>query len=82
VSVTTLCPGFTESEFLRRAQMKVGPRGLGMMSAESVAEAGCQGCIRGKAIVIPGVMNKLTSFMSRRLPARFTAWIVRRINGR
>ena len=82
VSVTTLCPGFTKSEFHRRAQMKLGPRGLGMMSAESVAQAGYQGCIRGKVIVVPGLMNKATSFVSRRLPAHFTARIVRRINGR
>jgi short-subunit dehydrogenase len=82
VSVTTLCPGFTESEFLRRAQMKLGPHGLGMMSAESVARAGYQGCMKRDAIVVPGVMNKLTSFMSRRMPARFAARVVRRINGR
>jgi short-subunit dehydrogenase len=82
VSVTTLCPGFTESEFLRRADMKLGPRGLSMMSAESVARAGYEGCMTGKAIVVPGVMNKVTSFISRRLPARFTARLVRRINGR
>jgi short-subunit dehydrogenase len=82
VSVTTLCPGFTESEFQRRAQMKLGPRGLGMMSAEAVAAAGYRGCVSGKAIVVPGMMNKVTSFVSRRLPARFTARLVRRINGK
>ena len=82
VSVTTLCPGFTESEFHRRAQMRLGPRASGMMSAESVARAGYQGCMRGKAIVVPGIMNKFTSFISRRLPARFTARLVRRINGK
>src|SRR4051794_10643898 len=82
VSVTTLCPGFTESEFHRRAQMKLGPRAFGMMSAESVARAGYRGCMRGDAIMVPGVMNKVMSFMSRRLPARFTARMVRRINGR
>jgi short-subunit dehydrogenase len=82
VSVTALCPGFTESEFARRAAMKLGPRGWAMMSAESVARAGYQGCMQGKAIVVPGVMNKVTSFISRRLPARLTARMVRRINGR
>ena len=82
VSVTAVCPGFTESEFHRRAHMRLGPRSLGMMSAESVARAGYQGCMRGKALVVPGAVNKLTSFISRRMPARFTARIVRRINGR
>ena len=62
--------------------MKLGPRTLGMMPAEAVARAGYQGCLKGDAIVIPGVMNKVMSSVSRRLPARLTARLVRRINGR
>jgi short-subunit dehydrogenase len=82
VSITTLCPGFTESEFHRRAKMKLGPRALAMMPAQAVARAGYEGCMKGKAIVVPGLANKVTSFVSRRLPARLTAKVVRRINGR
>jgi short-subunit dehydrogenase len=82
VTVTTLCPGFTQTEFQQRANIQPGPRALNMMSAAAVARAGYDSCVNGKAIVIPGAINKVTSFVARRLPARLTATIVRRINGR
>jgi short-subunit dehydrogenase len=81
VSVTTLCPGPTETQFQGRAKMKRAPKMLGMMSAEAVARAGYEGCMKGKGIVIPGLTNKMTSAISRRLPPHFTARMVRRING-
>jgi uncharacterized protein len=82
VTVTTLCPGFTQTEFQQRANIQLGPRTLNMMSAAAVARSGYDSCRNGKAIVIPGAINKVTSFVARRLPARLTAMIVRRINGR
>jgi short-subunit dehydrogenase len=82
ITVTTLCPGFTKTEFHQRAGMQRSSRWLPMMSAEDVARIGYRGLITGKPIIIPGWRNKITAAVSPRLPATFTARIVRRMNGR
>lgn len=82
VSVTTLCPGTTRTEFFERAGMKSSRRDLMMMEADVVAEIGYRGLMRGKSIVIPGATNKITSTLAGFVPAHWTAKIVRKINGR
>jgi hypothetical protein len=82
VTVTTLCPGFTKTEFHDRAGFQRSSNWLAMMSAQDVARIGYRGLMTGKRIVIPGWRNKLTAAISRRLPATFTARIVRRMNDR
>jgi short-subunit dehydrogenase len=82
ITVTTLCPGFTRTEFHERAGFQRSSRWLRMMSAQDVARIGYQGLMKGKRIVIPGTMNKVTAAISRRLSPIFTARIVRRINDR
>jgi short-subunit dehydrogenase len=82
ITVTTLCPGFTKTEFHERAGFQRSSRWLPMMSAQDVAQIGYRGLMSGKRIVIPGLRNKLTAAVSRRLPATFTAKIVRRMNAR
>jgi short-subunit dehydrogenase len=81
ITVTTLCPGFTKTEFHERAGFQRSSRWLPMMSARDVAQIGYRGLMNGKRIIIPGLRNKLTAAVSRRLPATFTAKIVRRMNG-
>lgn len=80
VTVTTLCPGATRTEFHERANMQRSTRWLHMMSAAEVARIGYRGLQSGKSIIIPGFMNKLTSVFARRLPVRFTARVVQKIN--
>jgi short-subunit dehydrogenase len=82
VTVTTLCPGFTKTEFHERAGFQRSSNWLAMMSAKDVAQIGYHGLMNGKRIVIPGWRNKLTAAVSRRLSATFTAKIVRRMNDR
>ncbi len=79
ITVTTLCPGLTRTEFQQRAQMRESG-GWPTMSARKVAEAGYRGLIQGKRVVIPGVMNRIASFFAKRLPPRITTAIVRKIH--
>jgi short-subunit dehydrogenase len=81
VTVTALCPGTTHTEFFARGNF--GPvRAPFTMSAEAVAEAGFRGLMRGKRVVIPGALNKIASFLAKRMPVRVTTSIVRRIHGK
>lgn len=81
VTVTTLCPGPTASEFQARAHIEntrlVKGKLLGLMSAEAVARVGYQGMLRGKRLVIPGVMNKLGVQGTRLSPRRLSAQVAR-----
>ena len=78
VTVTTLCPGPTATEFQRRAKLDKARlfqgKGLAVMSAAKVAAIGYRGMMRGKAIVIPGMLNRM-GVQSLRIAPRF---IVRR----
>jgi short-subunit dehydrogenase len=82
VTVTTLCPGSTRTEFFERANMKNFRRDFAMMDADVVARIGYRGLIRGKRVVIPGVMNKVSSMLAKFAPLRLAVKAVRRINGR
>ncbi|HEY0179072.1 MAG TPA: SDR family oxidoreductase, partial [Dokdonella sp.] len=68
VTVTTLCPGPTDTDFFAKAGLE-GTRGfqqLPVAAPQEVAEAGYRGMIRGDRLVVPGLANKAFAF-SRRL---------------
>lgn len=81
VTVTALCPGPTRTGFQSRARMGevslATGKTLRMMSSETVAQAGYDGLMRGKTIVIPGLMNKTLAFSVRLSPRKLTAKIAR-----
>ena len=82
VKVTTLCPGSTETEFHRRADL-TGTRFSkykGRMRADVVAKIGFQGMIQGKRVVIPGFDNLLLAWLARFFPKSAVLAAVRRIN--
>ena len=79
VKVTTLCPGTTRTEFFERAGFSM-KRPWPMMDARAVAEAGYHGLMKGSRVVIPGLANKIASFLAKRAPARLTSGVVKRIH--
>ena len=71
VRVTALCPGPVPTGFQKRANMgKTRISQLPGMPPAQVAEIGWRGFERGKRVVIPGFMNKLTAFFGPRVPRR------------
>jgi uncharacterized protein len=82
VTATALCPGSTRTEFFDRAGMKNLRRDGLMMDADVVARAGFRGLMRGKRVVIPGALNKLTATLANVVPTRLATKVVRRINGK
>ena len=81
VRVTVLCPGPVPTEFQARAGIpripfpRTGmPRVVGSnaltCTAEEVAEAGYEGLMRGRRVVVPGLANKAVTTIARLLPRR------------
>lgn len=86
ITVTTLCPGSTRTEFFERAGMAdvrlAQGRWIKQATAASVAEAGYQGVMQGRGLVIPGWMNKLTAWVTRLSPLGLRTRIAANINRR
>lgn len=69
VRVTALCPGPVLTEFQSRAGISAKkPKWPLGRTAEEVAQAGYDGFMAGKRLVIPGVGNKIVSFLPRLVP--------------
>jgi uncharacterized protein len=83
VTVTALCPGPTRTQFQERARInETALFSAGQMDSLGVARAGYRGMMRGKAIVIPGLRNKLLAVTSRFLTPNFTTFIAGQLNRR
>ena len=82
VTVTTLCPGTTRTEFQKRAGFKPVPllRSPFMSgSAGEVARAGWEGMKDGKRLVVPGLFNKVAVQAERVTPRRLVTALVKRL---
>lgn len=81
VSVTCLAPGPVDTGFQQRAGIgrSMLLKAQSVMKPEDAARSGYAAMKNGKALVIPGIMNKLTVFGSRLLPRKsntaFTGWL-------
>ena len=82
VTSTCLCPGPTTTGFNARA--KLGNGGMlskksVMMDAATVARRGYDGMMKGRRLVIPGLLNKVLAHSTRMGTRGLSASIVRRI---
>ena len=74
ITVTTLCPGPTESEFkVRAGSQRSRLFEAFLMDAPTVARAGYEGMMNGKTVVIPGMRNKLIPVAARVIPRSMIA---------
>ena len=79
VTVTTLCPGVTQTDFRARAGIADHNKAAGI-SATAVARLAVIDTLRGDTVVIPRFINKLFVFGVRHLPIRVVARVVKFIN--
>jgi uncharacterized protein len=68
VRVTVLAPGPVPTEFQARAGLGANLPRLLTVSPEKVARAGYAGLMGGRRLVVPGLGNKLVTFMPRIFP--------------
>jgi uncharacterized protein len=84
VTVTTLCPGPTESEFQKLANMeksKLFDR-LPVTTSRQVAEYGYKTMLKGKRVAIYGTLNKIAPKIVSLFPRNFVTAVVRKIQER
>jgi len=71
VSVTSLCPGFTKTEFEQAAGAEDAASklpGFTWMESDDVARQAIDGMLAGKRTVVPGALNKAVSTSGRYIP--------------
>jgi uncharacterized protein len=84
ITVTTLCPGATDTEFAQRANVAGAALFKGsvlpVMKSSDVARIGYQGLKTGRRVVVAGVINKIMAIASRVSPAsvslRIASWMM------
>ncbi len=80
VTVTALCPGPVETEFIERAGLQDARGFVTGASARDVAECGYRAMLQGKTLIVPGLLNKLTIHALLRIsPRKLATRISRRM---
>jgi hypothetical protein len=83
ITVTCLCPGATATEFAGRANMEKSRLfKLGQMRSLDVARAGYNAMMKGKTLVITGMMNRALALSVRFSPRKLVTAVSRGLNER
>jgi len=75
VTVTALCPGPTDTDFYRKADMMETRafQQANLMAPQEVAKAAYEGLMAGNRLVVPGFGNKALVFLRRLIPESMAA---------
>ncbi|MCA1024099.1 SDR family NAD(P)-dependent oxidoreductase [Halobacillus litoralis] len=73
VTVSTLCPGATETNFFKTAQAEHTKLVKQTMTPEAVAKSGFVGFVKGRRVIIPGPANQTMAYASKLLPRSWAA---------
>lgn len=82
VRVTMLSPGSTDTDFVNRARMGESIKRTAArvnMTPEEVARIAVSGLFKGKAEIIPGLLNQFGAFLPRIIPMRWIEHFAGRI---
>jgi hypothetical protein len=81
VTVTTLCPGATESGFQASAQMEESRlvKGRKLPTSEEVAKYGYKAMMKGNTVAIHGMMNWILATSVRFMPRALVVKITRKL---
>ncbi len=76
ITVTTLCPGPTETNFGDESKMHASQlvKNVKIANPREVAELGYRAMMKGKSVVIHGAANKIAPFGIRLIPRK---WVTR-----
>ncbi|MFP8872151.1 MAG: SDR family oxidoreductase [Myxococcota bacterium] len=81
VTVTALCPGFTKTDMLDRAQDEHSTArsipDVFVSDVKDVAKEGVEGCLAGKVVIVPGRPNQMMASTVGLYPR----WLVRGVGG-
>jgi len=78
VTVTALCPGPVKTGFIEKANLHEAKGFARTVSARGVAKVGYNAMLKGKPLVVPGVVNKLIIHFFLRLTPRRRATAISR----
>lgn len=83
VTITTLCPGPTETEFFKSAKMEslkfADTKSVFMMTSKEVAEIGYKSLMNSERVIVAGIINKISAFSTRFLPRPLLAKIAQQL---
>ncbi len=84
VTITTLCPGATESGFQAAAAMEESNlvKGKKLPTSKEVAEYGYEAMMKGKTVAIHGMMNWILANAVRFTPRALVVKLTRKIQGK